>query len=651
MSPQVMRRNIVAPPMSLPTDHSQIGTADTTRPHTSAFWKLTIGSIGVVYGDIGTSPLYAFKEAATAAAAGSPITSEAVFGVVSLILWALTIIVTLKYVLFLLYADNHGEGGTLTLMALAQRGWKGGAVAIPILGIIGAALFYGDAMITPAISVLSAVEGLKVITPVLEPYIVPTSLVILVGLFAVQRRGTAVVARYFGPITVLWFFALAIGGLTHIVDNPGIIGAVNPAHAIAFLATHGHIGFVTLGAVFLAVTGAEALYADLGHFGRKPIQFAWLAVVFPALAINYLGQGALVLAHPEHVTNPFFLLYPAWLVAPMVVLATAATVIASQAVITGAFSLTQQAIQLGLLPRFTIWRTSDTQAGQIYIPRINWLLLTAVILLVGLFKTSSALASAYGIAVTGTMVVTAIIAFIVVWKCWNWNPWFAGAVIAPFLIVDLTFLSANLLKIVEGGWMPLGVGGVLVVVMLTWRSGSRALADKTRRTDVPLIKLLDSLEKRPADLRTPGTAVFLTSHPQTAPTALLHNLKHNKVLHANNVIMSVMTKDVPYVRPEDRVAITPLSPTFSQVVINFGYMENPNIPKVLPICRQHGWHFDVMQTSFFLSRRALKVAENSPLPHWQDHLFVNLARYSDDAARYFSLPTDRVVEIGTQVTI
>jgi KUP system potassium uptake protein len=636
--------------MSSPTGPSTIGTG-ASASHTNDFWKLTLGSIGVVYGDIGTSPLYALKEAVSAAAGANPPTEEAVLGVVSLILWALTAIVTLKYVLLILRADNHGEGGTLTLMALAQRGWKAGGFVIPLLGIIGAALFYGDAMITPAISVLSAVEGIKVITPAFEPYVMPVSLVILVTLFVVQRSGTAAVARYFGPVTLVWFVALALGGLPHIAEHPGILQAINPLHAIRFLATHGHAGFVTLGAVFLAVTGAEALYADLGHFGRRPIQFAWIVVVFPALALNYLGQGALVLLHPEHVQNPFYLLYPAWAVAPMVLLATLATVIASQAVITGAYSLSQQAIQLGLLPRFDIRRTSETQAGQIYVPRVNWLLLTAVILLVGLFKTSDALAAAYGIAVTGTMVITAIMAFIVAWKVWNWSPQLAALVIAPFLVIDLTFLAANLLKVFEGGWMPLLVGGVLVVVMLTWRRGTAALSEKTRRADVPLATLLSSLEKRPAELRTPGTAVFLTSHPETAPTALLHNLKHNKVVHQNNVIMSVTTKDVPYVRPEERVSIRPLSPTFSQVTMNFGYMENPNVPKVLPICRKLGWHFDVMQTSFFLSRRTLVVGGNSSMPRWQDRLFVTLAAFSDDAARYFSLPTDRVVEIGTQITI
>jgi KUP system potassium uptake protein len=636
--------------MSIPTDPARVWPAESTPKH-PGLWTLTLGSVGVVYGDIGTSPLYAFKEAATAAANGGAISETAVLGVVSLILWALLIIVTLKYVLLLLRADNQGEGGTLTLMALAQRGWPAGAVAIPVLGVIGAALFYGDAMITPAISVLSAVEGLKVIAPQLESLVVPVSIAILISLFVVQRFGTAAVAGWFGPITLVWFACLAAGGLPHVLAEPRVLAAVNPVHAIHFVADHGTIGFMTLGAVFLAVTGAEALYADLGHFGRKPIRLAWLAVVFPALSLNYLGQGALVLAHPEHIGNPFFLLYPSWALVPMVALATAATVIASQAVITGAFSLTRQAIQLGLMPRLEIRRTSDTQAGQIYIPRINWLLLAAVLLLVGVFKSSSALASAYGIAVTGTMVITAMLAFVVIWKCWHWPAWAAAALIAPFLAVDLVFLAANLLKIFEGGFLPLAVGAVIVVTMLTWRRGTHVLAEKTRRTDVPLADLLTSLERRPAEQRAPGTAVFLTADPEIAPVALLHNLKHNKVLHAQNVILSVTTRDVPYVPKAERVAITPLSPTFRRVVMSFGYMETPNIPQALPACRKQGWRFDVMQTSFFLSRRKTKIAQASPLPRWQDHLFVTLTRFSDDAARYFALPTDRVVEIGTQVAV
>ena len=520
--------------MSQSTNSNSTATAEINEPRKSDFLKLTVGSIGVVYGDIGTSPLYAFKESLASASAGAQPAPDTIIGVVSLILWALMSIVTLKYVIFLLRADNHGEGGTLTLMALAQRGWQGNTYIIAVLGMLGAALFYGDAVITPAISVLSAVEGLKVITPAFEPFIIPLSLIILVGLFVVQKRGTAKVAAFFGPITSVWFLALAIGGLIHIAERPDILAAINPVHGVQFLVTHGHIGFLTLGSVFLAVTGAEALYADLGHFGRRPIQFAWVAVVFPALAVNYLGQGAMVLAHPESAESPFFLLYPSWAQLPMVLLATAATVIASQAVITGAYSLTQQAVQLGLLPRFQIRRTSETQTGQIYIPRINWMMLIMVLLLVLVFRTSSALAAAYGIAVTGTMVVTSMMAFVVVWRCWNWPLWGAALLIAPMLLVDATFLVANLAKVVDGGWLPLVVAAFLITVMVAWREGTGLLAEKTRRTDIPLADLLKSLERRPRDQRVSGTAVFLTAHPESAPTALLHNLKHNKVLHEKN---------------------------------------------------------------------------------------------------------------------
>jgi KUP system potassium uptake protein len=637
--------------MSPPSDSNRTGTAEINGPRKSDFWKLTLGSIGVVYGDIGTSPLYAFKESLSSASAGAHAEPNTIIGVVSLILWALMSIVTLKYVIFLLRADNHGEGGTLTLMALAQRGWQGNAYIIAVMGMLGAALFYGDAVITPAISVLSAVEGLKIITPAFEPYIIPLSLMILVGLFVVQKRGTAKVATFFGPITAVWFVALAVGGSIHIVTRPDILTAANPAYAVQFLLTHGHIGFLTLGSVFLAVTGAEALYADLGHFGRGPIQFAWIAVVFPALAINYLGQGAMVLANPDSAESPFFLLYPGWAQLPMVLLATAATVIASQAVISGAYSLTQQAIQLGLLPRFQIRRTSETQTGQIYIPRINWMMLVMVLLLVLMFRTSSALAAAYGIAVTGTMVVTSVMAFIVVWRCWNWPLGGAALLIVPMLFVDSVFLIANLAKVVEGGWLPLVIAAFLIMAMLAWREGTSVLAEKTRRTDVSLSDLLNSLERRPRDQRVAGTAVFLTAHPQTAPTALLHNMKHNKVLHENNIILSVLTADRPYMPEEERVSLKPLSDTFMQVTLRFGYMENPNVTKALPVCREHGWKMDVMQTSFFLSRRALKPSPDSPLPKWENYLFIQLARFGDDAASYFSLPTDRVVEIGTQITV
>src|SRR5712691_217734 len=617
----------------------------------SAFWALTVGSIGVVYGDIGTSPLYALREAVTAAAGSDgTATREAVFGVLSLILWALIVVVTLKYVLILLRADNKGEGGTLALMALAQRalGRSGGAVVL--CGIISAGLFYGDAMLTPALSVLSAIEGLKVATPAFEPFIVPLTVGILVALFAVQSRGTAKVAAFFGPITVVWFIAIAIPGAVFVASNPEVLLAFNPLYAVQFLGSHGMIGLITLGAVFLAVTGAEALYADLGHFGRRPIQTAWVGLVLPALAINYLGQGALVLGNPKAIENPFFLLYPDWALLPMVVLATAATVIASQAVITGAYSLSRQAIQLGLMPRLEIRHTSQALFGQIYVPRVNVVLLVGVLMLVALFRSSSALASAYGIAVSGTMVVTAMMAFIVFHRDWHWSPLAAAALIGPFLLIDLSFLGANLLKVVEGGWVPLAFGGVVIAVMYTWRRGSRLLVEKTRRQEISLEELVRMLEKKPP-ARVPGTAVFLTSTPGSAPTALMHSLKHYKVLHEQNVILTVETANRPRVDPAERVRIERVGETFSRVVMRFGFMETPNVPRALAIARKHGWQFDIMSTSFFLSRRSLKPAARSGMPRWQDRLFIMLTRVANDATDYFQIPTGRVVEVGTQVTI
>ena len=474
-----------------------------------------LGCIGVVYGDIGTSPLYAMRESVLAAVGpGKPVSEPIVLGILSLIIWALLLVVTAKYVLILLRADNHGEGGTLALMALASRalgGTRGGAIVI-LLGIISGALFYGDAIITPALSVLSAIEGLKVATPAFDDFVVPITVVILIALFAVQSRGTAKVAAFFGPITLVWFAAIAAAGLWHIGQNFTVLLSFNPYYGVHFLLNHGIIGFYTLGAVFLVVTGSEALYADLGHFGRGPIRFAWLVVVLPALTINYLGQGALVLADPKTIDNPFFLLYPHWALLPMVALATAATVIASQAVITGAYSLTQQAIQLGLLPRLEIRHTSESLFGQIYMPKVNTLLLIGVLLLVALFRSSSALASAYGIAVTGTMVVTAMMAIVVIWRVWRWRLVWALALMLPFLFIDFTFLAANLLKIVEGGWMPLALGALVMAVMYTWKRGSRLLFEKTRRLETPLEFLVNSLEKKPP-ARVPGTAVFLTSDP------------------------------------------------------------------------------------------------------------------------------------------
>jgi len=474
--------------------------------------------------------------------------------------------------------------------------------------------------------------------------------VILLLLFAVQSRGTGRVGAFFGPVMMVWFLAIAVPGIERIATDPEVLGAFDPLYGLAFLAEHGKIGLLTLGAVFLAVTGAEALYADLGHFGRRPIQTAWLVIVLPSLAANYLGQGALVLANPKAVENPFFLLYPEWALLPMVALATAATVIASQAVITGAYSLTRQAIQLGLLPRLEIRHTSETRFGQIYMPRVNALLLVGVLVLVGVFKSSSALASAYGIAVTGTMVVTAMMAFVVVWKGWHWSLPYAGALIVPFLAIDLTFLMANLLKVVEGGWVPLAFGGVLMILMYTWRRGTRLLFEKTRRLETPLKDLVAMLERKPPQ-RVPGTAVFFTSDPESAPTALLHSLKHYKVLHEQNVILTVETADFPHVPPAERVRIEQISPTFSRVHLRFGYMETPNVPKALAIARKVGWHFDIMATSFFLSRRALKPAAHSGMPRWQDRLFIRLAGAANDATDYFQIPTGRVVEVGTQVTI
>ncbi len=624
--------------------------ADSPLP-TAGFWALTIGSVGIVYGDIGTSPLYAFRVAMLAATEGGrPVSPANVLGVLSLIFWSLIVVVTLKYVLILTRADNRGEGGTLALMALAQESFKKAAPVIVVLGAVAAALFYGDAMITPALSVLSAVEGLEIAAPVLQPAILPLTVVILMVLFAVQSRGTQRVAAFFGPITTVWFVALAIPGIAAIVGDPAVLRGLNPYHALHFLLTHGFISFVTLGAVFLAVTGAEALYADLGHFGRKPIQVAWLGLVLPSLVINYFGQGALVLARPAALDSPFFLLYPDWARLPMVVLATAATVIASQAVITGAYSLSRQAVQLGLLPRLEVRHTSEAHPGQIYVPRINALLLIGVLLLVGLFRSSGALAGAYGIAVTGTMVVTAMLTFIVIWRAWHWHPVAAAALVAPFLLIDCTFLSANLLKVLSGGWFPLLLGGFLLLVMLTWRRGSALLLEKSRRTEVPLADLVDRLEAKPPP-RIAGTAIFLTSDPVSTPTALLHSLKHFHVLHENNAILTLVMDDRPRVPSKDRVTIEHLSASFLRITVRYGFTETPNLPRTLARIRDEAFTYDVMKTTFFLSRRSLKASKKSGMPLWQDKIFLPLARNADDASSYFGLPTDRVVEIGTQVTI
>ena len=619
------------------------------RTHAS-FAALTVGSIGVVYGDIGTSPLYAFREAVHAASHGGAVTRDIVLGVLSMIVWALLIVVTAKYVLLLLRADNNGEGGSLSLMALGRRAVGRGTLPLLVLGIVGASMFIGDSMITPAITVLGALEGLKIATPALQDYVVPLTVLIIIALFSVQSRGTAMVAAAFGPVMIVWFLTLAVLGVSHISDDPGVLAAINPWYAIKFLGAHPAIGLVTLGAVFLVVTGGEALYADLGHFGRKPIQFAWLGFVLPALLLNYFGQGALVLAHPEAIESPFYKLAPEQLVLPLVLLATAASVIASQAVITGAFSIVRQAVQLGLLPRFEVRYTSAAHAGQIYLPRVNLMLLIGVLLLVGLFRTSSGLAGAYGIAVSTTMVADAIMAFFVVWKLWNWRVATAAALIVPFVVIDLTFFAANLLKLFDGAWVPLLFGLVMAVIVWTWMRGASILVKKTRKIEVPMRDLIRSLEKRPPHI-VQGTAMFLTSDPDFVPTSLLHNLKHNKVLHENNVILTVETDNLPRVDLSDRVKVEKVGERFTRVTLRFGYMESPNVPSALAHARKLGWEFDMMSTSFFVSRRSLKPAPHSFMPRWQDRLFIKLSQSANDATDYFHIPTGRVVEVGTQVTI
>jgi KUP system potassium uptake protein len=635
------------------------GHADSAAPITSAhpeshpkanFWILAVGSIGVVYGDIGTSPLYAFRESVRAAAEGGPVTAEIVVGILSLILWALTLVVTVKYVIILLRADNKGEGGSLTLVALAQRALGRRPLILLLLGAAGTGLFYGDAIITPAISVMSAVEGLRIAAPALDPYVIPITLAILTGLFAVQGHGTGRVAAFFGPVMLLWFLILIGTGLLHIADHPGVFVAINPFKGIAFLVNHPGVALAVLGGVALVATGTESLYADLGHFGRGPIRAAWLGLVFPALVINYFGQGALVLSDPSAIENPFFRLVPDWAALPLVGMATIATITASQAVITGAFSLTRQAIGLGLLPRMEIRFTSESHQGQIYMPRVNAILFVGVVFLVLTFASSSELANAYGIAVFGAMAIDALLAIVVIWKGWRWGLGLALLAMVPFLLIDLAFVSANLTKLFTGGYVPVLVSAALIVIMSTWAKGTRILFEKTRKADVPLSELISMMGKSPPH-RVKGTAVFLTSDPETAPSALLHNLKHNKVLHEKNVILTIRSVDVPHVRGEERTSLAHLGDTFWRVVMTYGYMETPNVPRGLAMLRKQGFKFDIMATSFFLSRRSIRPAAHSGMPLWQDKLFIGLATTATDATDFFQIPTGRVVEVGTQVTI
>lgn len=613
---------------------------------------LSLGSIGVVYGDIGTSPLYAFREALRPVAADG-VTRLEIIGLISLMIWTLTIIVTLKYVLFLLRADNNGEGGTLSLLALLMKYSSKRANRLFFLGIAGAALFIGDAIIAPALSVLSAVEGLKLVTPTLSPYVVPISVVILLLLFAVQSRGTAAVSKFFGPIMALWFIVLSIAGINHITDDYGILAAFNPYYAVHFLFHAGYVGIVVLGAVFLTVTGAEALYADLGHFGRKPIQWAWIGLVFPALALNYLGQGALVLKNPEAMSDPFYLMFPEWALLPVVILATCATIIAAQAVITGAFSLTRQAIHLGFLPRMAIFHTSETQTGQIYLPNVNMLLMFGVMLLVFVFGSSESLATAYGISVTGAMVVDTFLAYEFVRVRWRWPLYLAIGTLLPLLMLEMIFFGANMLKIHDGGYVPVLIAAAIIVIMWTWRRGTKILHDKTRHTDIPLASFVKSIERKSehAPVSVPGTAIFLTSDPESTPAALLHNIKHNHVLHAQNFILTIRTLNTPVVPKDQRVTASSLSERFSLLEMRFGYMETQNVSQALGLFRKTGLKFDIMSTSFYLGRRKLVPDAQSGMPHWQDRLFIGLANAAIDPSDYFRLPTNRVVELGSHVII
>jgi KUP system potassium uptake protein len=621
---------------------------------------LTLGAIGVVYGDIGTSPLYAFREA-LAQLGSVRVGHSEIVGVLSLALWALIIVVTIKYVLFLTRTDNQGEGGVLSLMALASRATQGRWPIVLLLGGAGAALFYGDAIITPALSVLSAVEGIKSI-PSLAPYVTPATtlaltLGILIALFSVQARGTASVARLFGPICVLWFLSLAVLGIVHIADEPAILAAFNPLTGVAFLTTHGTLGLFVLGAVFLTVTGAEALIADMGHFGRLPIQVGWLGLVWPALTLNYLGQGAMALSALENAqaagrpfanADWFFLMAPDWGRAPLVMLATAATVIASQAVITGAYSLTSQAIALGLLPRMRILQTAAYQRGQIYMPAVNWLLLVGVVVLVLAFRTSSAMAAAYGIAVTGTMVITTCLAFIVLWKAWGWDIERVTVLILPFLALDLVFFGANILRVTEGGWVPLLIAAIVGMIVWSWMTGRRAVAAGIDRNPVPIAELAVSLARRPPPV-VEGTAVFLTQNNEDAPTALLHSLKHGKALHARNLLLSVVTAEQPTVPSGERLSLMPVDDRFTRATLRYGYMDRVDLPSDL------GAGYDGILApggvSFFVGRNTLRRARNSQMPEWMLPIYAFLHRNAADPTGFMGIPPNRVVELGAQVEL
>lgn len=613
---------------------------------------LALAALGVVYGDIGTSPLYTMKEVF----AGNhpiPLTPDNILGILSLILWSLIVVVSIKYVVFIMRADNRGEGGIMALIALALHGAKGNKKQqrmIMLAGLLGAGMFYGDGMVTPAISVLSALEGLTVATPAFQPFVIPLTLVVLFVLFFFQRRGTASVGALFGPVMLIWFSTLALMGLYNIAASPEVFRAFNPIYGINFLIQNRSVAIVALGAVVLAVTGAEALYADMGHFGSRPIRQAWFGFVLPALVINYFGQGALLLADPSVVDNPFYHLAPDWLLFPLVGLATMATVIASQAVISGAFSVSRQAMQLGFLPRFEVQYTSEKQQGQVYLPGVNWGLFVAVVILVLGFKSTNNLAGAYGIAVTGDMVITSILATIVAAKSWGWGWPRAMALFAVFLAVELTFLFANVLKIPDGGWFPLAAGSLVFLLMSTWKRGGQMLTERTSGEAIELESFIDALlVSMPS--RVPGTSVFMTSNNERVPNAMLHNLMHNKVLHERVLVVSVQVFDVPYVPEIDRVEIHKLKGDFYRVNVQYGFKDEPDIPGALALCEAQGMAIDMMETSFFLGRATLVPKHGSEMVFWREKLFVFMFRNASSATSFYKIPTNRVVELGTQVVL
>jgi KUP system potassium uptake protein len=619
----------------------------------SRFNSLALAALGVVYGDIGTSPLYSLKEVFGNEHHPVPITPDNVLGILSLVFWALMTVVSCKYVLFIMRADNRGEGGIMALMALALRQEKRGdwrRKLIVTLGLSGAALFYGDGVITPAISVLSAVEGLEVIAPTFKPFVIPLAVCVLIGLFVIQRFGTASVGRLFGPVMVLWFVTLAVLGAANVMAAPDVLRALSPRWGFAFLVGNPGIGFFSLGAVVLVLTGGEALYADMGHFGRRPIQRAWFRMVLPALLINYFGQGALLLSNPAAIENPFYLLAPSWALYPLVLLATVATVIASQAVISGAFSITLQAMQLGFCPRFEVRHTSESEIGQIFLPAINWLLLVTIIALVVGFGSSSNLAAAYGIAVTGTMLITNLLAYVVARNEWGWKLWQAALCVLPFVVIDLAFFSANSTKIAAGGWFPLVFGFIVFVMLTTWKRGRELLHDKLGQDSIELAPFINSLALG-GTARVPGTAVFMTGRPQGVPRAMLHSLKHYKVLHERMVVATIRVSDVPHVPDGERVEVCPLGQSFWQITIRYGFKDEPDIPAALILCAPFGLEFEMMDTSFFLGRETLIPRFGGQMVYWRVLLFSVMFRNASSLTAFFKIPTNRVVELGSQIVL